>query len=60
MHYEAAIALNRNYAAAIADLGYSKMLIGQPAEGAVLLERALEYEPSRSAARDLVLSRRPM
>ena len=45
MHYEAAIALNRNYAAAIADLGYSKMLIGQPAEGAVLLERALGMSP---------------
>jgi TolB-like protein/Tfp pilus assembly protein PilF len=45
MHYEAAISLNRNYAAAIADLGYSKMLLAQPAEGAVLLERALGMSP---------------
>jgi tetratricopeptide (TPR) repeat protein len=34
-----------NYAAAIADLGYSKMLLAQPAEGAVLLERALVMSP---------------
>ena len=45
MHYEAAISLNRNYAAAIADLGYSKMLVAQPAEGAVLLERAPSMSP---------------
>jgi TolB-like protein/Flp pilus assembly protein TadD len=45
VHYEAAISLNPNYAAAIANLGYSSMLVGKPADGVVLLERAIRMSP---------------
>jgi TolB-like protein/Flp pilus assembly protein TadD len=45
VHYDAAVSLNPNYAAAIANLGYAQMLVGKPAEGVVLLERAIRMSP---------------
>jgi TolB-like protein/DNA-binding winged helix-turn-helix (wHTH) protein len=43
--YEAAIALNRNWASAYADLGWSKFLVGSIEQGKSLMERAADLSP---------------
>jgi adenylate cyclase len=43
--YERAIALDRNYAPATANLGFARVLMGQPAEALPLLERAIRMSP---------------
>jgi tetratricopeptide (TPR) repeat protein len=43
--YERTIALDRNHAPAIANLGFAKILSGQPAEALPFLERAIRMSP---------------
>jgi len=44
-HYEMAVSLDRNHVPAIANLGFSRILSGEPAEAIPLLEQAIRSSP---------------
>ena len=45
LEYQRAIALNRNFSAATANLAYAKILVGEPDEALPLLQRAIQMSP---------------